>query len=208
LAVKYTIMHKVIRASLLLFLLATAGTLLYRQLRPETYLPKPLGYPRIVLPSHEYSLLKGTYPYTFEVSRHAVVVQDTSPNAELYWITIRYPAFEAEIQLTYKPVKNSPQLLREYCTDAYKLTAKHQVKASAIQEKSFKTREGHAAIMAELSGEVPSQVQFYTTDMAHHFLRGALYFNTATQNDYLAPVIAFIREDIIHLIHTLTWKQQ
>ena len=62
--------------------------------------------------------------------------------------------------------------------------------------------------MAELSGQVPSQVQFYTTDMAQHFLRGALYFNTATQNDYLAPVIAFIKEDIIHMIQTLEWKDK
>jgi hypothetical protein len=60
--------------------------------------------------------------------------------------------------------------------------------------------------MAELSGQVPSQVQFYTTDMAHHFLRGALYFNTASQNDCLKPIITFVREDILPMLHTLAWK--
>ena len=199
-------MYRIIRLSLLLT--ATCSISLWWLLRHETYVPKPQGYPRIVLPAHAYTPLKGTFPYTFEVSQHAVVTKDTSPRAEQYWINIRYPAFEAAIQLTYKPVKKNPRLLREYCSDAYKLTAKHQIKASSIQEKSFKTRQGHPVIMAELSGQVPSQVQFYTTDMAQHFLRGALYFNTATQNDYLAPVIAFIKEDIIHMIQTLEWKDK
>lgn len=201
-------MNKSIRISLLLSLIAVLGTLLYWQLKQERYLPKPLGYPRIILPAHEYTPLKGAFPYNFEVSRHAIVTKNTSPNTEPYWINIEYPAFEARIQLTYKPVKNSPQLLRQYFSDAYRLTAKHQVKASAIQEKGLKTPQGHPVILAVLSGEVPSQVQFYTSDRAHHFLRGALYFNTATQNDYLAPVIAFIKKDIIHLIQTLTWKDQ
>lgn len=201
-------MNKSIRFSLFLSLMAVLGTLLYWQLKQDGYLPKPPGYPRIILPTHEYTSLKEDFPYNFEVSQHAIVTKDTSPNAEPYWINIEYPAFEARIQLTYKPVKNNPQLLREYFADAYRLTAKHQVKASAIQEKGFKTLQGHPTILAELSGEVPSQVQFYTSDRAHHFLRGALYFNTATQNDYLAPVIAFIKEDIIHLIQTLTWEDE
>jgi len=134
-------------------LVAVLGTSLWFLLRKEIYVPKP--YPRIILPAHEYTPLPGSFPYTFEVSKHAVVTQDNSPKAEKYWINIYYPAFEADIQLTHKPVKNSPQLLRAYCSDAYKLTAKHQIKASAIQEKSFITRQGHTVIMAELSGQVP-----------------------------------------------------
>ena len=201
-------MYKGIRTSLSLLPLAAFGLLLYWQLSQETYLPKPPGYPRIILPKHEYKTFKGSFPYSFEVSEHAIVTKDTSGHTEPYWINIQYPAFKAEIQVTYKPVKNNTRLLREYFSDAYKLTAKHQIKASSIQEKGLKTAQGHPAILAELSGEVPSQAQFYTSDMTHHFLRGALYFNTATQNDYLAPVISFIKEDIIHLIHTLTWKDR
>jgi len=182
------------------------GTLLWCLRQEASYIPKPPGYPRIVLPAHEYIALPGSFPYTFEVSKHAVVTQDTSPKAEKYWINIHYPAFEADIQVTYKPVNKNPQLLRAYCYDAYKLTAKHQIKAYSIQEKSFITHQGHTVIMAELFGQIPSQVQFYTTDGEHHFLRGALYFNTASQNDYLEPVIKFIKEDIMHMCHTLTWQ--
>jgi gliding motility-associated lipoprotein GldD len=199
-------MHKNVRLAILSILVAVLSTSLWCLLRKENYVPKPPGYPRIVLPAHAYTPLPGSFPYAFEVSKHAVVTQDTSPKAEKYWINIHYPAFEADIQLTYKPVKNSPKLLRAYCSDAYKLTAKHQIKASAIQEKSFKTRRGYTVIMAELSGQVPSQVQFYVTDRKHHFLRGALYFNTASQNDYLEPIITFIKQDITHMLHTLVWE--
>ncbi|NIW98338.1 MAG: gliding motility lipoprotein GldD [Phycisphaerae bacterium] len=172
----------------------------------EHYAPKPLGYPRIELPAHEYVPLQGNFPYQFELSKHAVVRPHQGKTTETYWIDICYPAFGAEIKLTYKPVQHSRQRLQEYCNDAYKLTAKHQVKASAIQEQVLVTPLGYEAVLMDLKGEVPSQVQFYTTDEECHFLRGALYFNTATENDYLAPVIAFIREDILHLLQTLKWK--
>ena len=198
---------KKVNSSLLLVTLTSVGLLLaVLWPRQKTYVPKPKGYPRIVLPEHVYVPLSGDFPYLFEVSQHAVVTPDNSPRAEKYWLNIHYPAFEADIQLTYKPVKGQDRLLREYFDDAFKLTAKHQVKASAIQEHLVKTSQGHIAVVAELEGQVPSQMQFHTTDTTHHFLRGALYFNTATQNDYLSPIIDFIKQDILHLLHTLRWK--
>lgn len=185
---------------------AVVGGSLGLLLPEDNYVPKPLGYPRIILPAHEYRLLPDSFPYSFEFSRHAILVEDPASIAEPYWINVHYPAFMADIQLTYKPVRNNPQLLREYLQDAYKLTAKHQIKAYAIEEWVLQTPTGHRAVVAELSGQVPSQCQFYTTDSVNHFLRGALYFHTATQNDSLAPIIEFIKEDILHMLHTLVWK--
>ncbi len=196
------------RWGLLLFIGMVLGATLFLLLRQDCYIPKPKGYHRIVLPAHEYTQLPNTFPYSFEVSRHAVITNNTSNETEKYWINIYYPAFEADIQLTYKPVNNNPKLLREYFEDAYKLASKHQIKAYAIQENILKTSQGHPVVMVELYGQIPSQVQFYTTDATHHFLRGALYFNTATQNDYLAPIIEFIKEDIIHMVHTLEWHKK
>ncbi len=191
-----------------LLVVALAGGLWLRWRTTPHWLPKPYGHPRIVLPAHDYVRLQGAgYPYSFEVSRHAAVVPDASDRAEPWWITIVYPALGAEIQLTYKPVGHDPQLLRTYCNDAYRLTAKHQVMAHAIREKTLKTPQGHTAVVAELYGPVPSQMQFHTSDTVNHFLRGALYFSTATQNDYLAPIIDFVKEDIVHLIRTLEWDK-
>lgn len=169
-------------------------------------MPKPKGFNRIVLPDNEFQPLPDTFPYQFEYSTHAKILKDSSWIAEPYWIDLYYPNFEASIQLSYKPVNNSNELLKEYLATSYKLTSKHQVKAYAIDEAIIETKSGKTAVLAKLSGEVPSQYQFFTTDSTHHFLRGALYFNTATQNDSLAPVIEFVRKDIVHLLNTLQWK--
>ena len=65
------------------------------------------------------------------------------------------------------------------------------------------TPEGYTGVVAELSGEVPTQFQFFVTDSTDHFLRGALYFNTAMKNDSLAPVIEYIKVDMAHLMNSV-----
>ena len=60
--------------------------------------------------------------------------------------------------------------------------------------------------MFKLEGEVFSQYQFYTHDTITNFLRGALYFETATKNDSLKPIIEYVKDDINHLVNTLEWK--
>ena len=171
------------------------------------YVPKPMGYNRIELPDHQYQAIEGTFPYQFEYSKHAVVKPDSSWMAEPYWIHLVYQDLGADVQLTYKSLEQDQKKLRELLQDSYKLTSKHQIKASAIDESVLTTPNGHTAVVAELSGEVPSQFQFYTTDSTTHFLRGALYFPTATKNDSLQPVIDFIKIDIIHLLNTLDWRE-
>ena len=172
------------------------------------YMPKPKGFNRIVLPKNEFVSLPDTFPYQFEYSKHAKILKDSSWIAEPYWIDLYYPEFEASIQISYKIIDHKEELLREYLATAYKLTSKHQVKAYAIDEAIMQTRHGKTAVIAQLEGEVPSQYQFFSTDSVYHFIRGALYFNTATQNDSLAPVIEFVRRDILHLLNTLQWQEE
>jgi gliding motility-associated lipoprotein GldD len=172
----------------------------------ETHLPKPKGYNRILLPPAQYIALPDSFPFSFEYSTHARLLGDSSWIAERYWFDLYYPEMEASIQMSYKPVKNDEALLREYLTTAYRLTAKHQIKADAIEERILHTATDKIAVIAELSGEVPSQYQFFVTDSVHHFLRGALYFKTATKNDSLAPVIEYMRTDILHMLNTLEWN--
>jgi gliding motility-associated lipoprotein GldD len=169
------------------------------------YLPKPKGYNRFDLPNHEYVSLVDTFPYSFEFSKHAKLLKDSSWMSERYWIEIYYPEFKADIHLTYKVV-GSADSLKEYFNDAYFLTAKHQIKAYAIDESITKTPNGKTVVYAELEGEVPSQFQFYTTDSTKHFLRGALYFNTKVQNDSLMPAIEFVKIDIVHMMNSLQWN--
>lgn len=171
------------------------------------YLPKPLGYNRLELPDPSYLPLPDSLPYFFEYSRHAKLLSDTSAINERFWVEIYYPQLKSTVHITYKPLGNSEKLLKEFMNDAYKLTAKHQIKAYAINEVITVTPSGKTAVIAELEGEVPSQFQFTITDSTKNFIRGALYFNTKVQNDSLAPAIEFMKRDIMHLINTLEWKR-
>ncbi len=169
------------------------------------YVPKPKGFNRIDLPEHTYQKIERKHPYSFEYSKHAYIRPDSSGIAEPHWIYIIYPDFQADVQLTYKSVEQDPTFFREFVDDSHRLLNKHMIKASSIEESIVKTPLGKTAAVYELEGQVPSQFQFYLSDSTQHFLRGALYFRTATKNDSLAPVIDFIKEDIIHLINTCEW---
>lgn len=171
-----------------------------------TYLPKPKGYNRIDLPPHEYVSLPDTFPYSFEHSKYAEIQNHDSWITERYWIDVNYPDMGANIQITYKPVKNQDELVEEYMQDSYKLTNQHNVKAYAIEEKIIELPNGDYASFTELEGEVPTQLQFHVSDSTNHFLRGALYFELATANDSLAPVIEYIKEDALHMLLSLEWK--
>ena len=172
----------------------------------KSYQPKPKGYNKLNLPEATYQPLPDTFPYRFEYSVHTKLVRDISPFSERFWIQIQYPEIKANIHVTYKRINNSEQLLKEFLNDAYTLTAKHQIKAYAIDETYTRTPSGKTAVIAELDGEVPSQFQFTMTDSTQNFLRGALYFDTKVQNDSLQPAIDYVKKDMMRMINTLEWK--
>ncbi|HEV7348961.1 gliding motility lipoprotein GldD [Telluribacter sp.] len=172
----------------------------------QTYVPKPKGYNRLALPSHSYQPLTERHPYNFMYSRHATILPDTFADAEPHWIFVHYPQLKANVQLTYKEIKNDPKRLKDFIDDAYKLAGKHQIRASSIKEQTIQTRSGRTATLFQLEGDVPSPFQFYTTDSSRHFLRGAIYFPTATKNDSLAPVIDYIQQDLMRMLNTLQWQ--
>lgn len=171
----------------------------------QTYLPKPIGYNRIVIPEASYQPLPDTLPYQFEYSKHAQLRKNESWITERYWVDLYYPYFDAEVQVTYKPI-TSRKISDELLNDSYRLTSKHNVKAYSIEEKILFLKNGNIASVTELEGEVPSQFQFHITDSTTNFLRGALYFKTGSKNDSLAPAIEFIKADMIHLLNTLEWN--
>ncbi|HNP93997.1 MAG TPA: gliding motility lipoprotein GldD [Cyclobacteriaceae bacterium] len=183
----------------MLFLLASACQ--------TDYQPKPKGYNRLVLPEPAYQSLPDSLPYAFEYSTHAILLKDTSWVRERHWVEISYPELKATIHITFKRLQHSEELLKEYLNDAYTLTAKHQIKAYAIDESITRTPSGKTAVIAEIEGEVPSQFQFTMTDSVNNFLRGALYFNVKVQNDSLQPAIEYVKKDIVQLINTLEWKR-
>lgn len=174
--------------------------------KEKEFVPKMRGYHLIELPDHQYQKLVSNHPYEFEYSKYATIEVDTTGLYEPHWINLNYKDFGATVQLTYKDLNNSKLRYAEMVDDAIKLANKHQVKAYSIEEVQVKSPEGKTFFVYELAGDVPSQFQFYATDTTKHFLRGALYFKTATRNDSLSPVIEYIKIDVIQALNTLKWK--
>jgi gliding motility-associated lipoprotein GldD len=173
----------------------------------SNWLPKPPGYNRIDLPRHEYLRLEQGYPYQLDFSSYSKVEADSFNLNEKEWINLNYKEFGAKVHLTYKKIDQSTDF-KTLSNDAFNLTAKHQIKAYGIEEAILLTPNGYSAVVAELSGEVPTQFQFFITDSTSNFLRGAVYFNTALKNDSLAPIIEYIKIDMAHLINSVNFEKK
>lgn len=166
--------------------------------------PKPAGHLRIDLPEKEYVLYDEQPFYSFEIPVYSRALPDRYYNAEPGWINLEVAELNGTIHLSYKPVMDN---LGDYIRDARTLAYKHVVKADGIEESPFTDRETRRfGMVYDLGGDVASSVQFFITDSTTHFLRGSLYFNCRPNRDSLNPVIAFMRQDIIHLLETTRWK--
>lgn len=187
-----------------LFLLLLCGVVGLASCDQE-YTPKPRGYMRIALPEKEYKLIETGCPYSFEIATYSVFKPDTRPQSDSCWFNIDYPQFKAQLYFSYLPIKGN---LAAYLEDSRELTNKHISKASGIEETLIIKDDTHVyGMLYTVEGSrAASPLQFHLTDSANHFLRGALYFNVSPNNDSLAPVIDFLKDDILHLIETLNWQ--
>jgi gliding motility-associated lipoprotein GldD len=172
----------------------------------QDYVPKPRGYMKVEYPEKEYTEFDTTAPFSFEYPVYAEIVPDTSPNAEKYWYNIKFPPFDATIYLSYKDVNNN---LNEFVEDSRTLAYKHTIKAEAIDESLIHQPEKDVyGILYDFSGNTATSLQFFVSDSSRHFLRGSLYFNTTPEKDSLAPVVSFLREDILHLLDSFEWEKE
>ncbi len=171
------------------------------------YSPKPRAYFRIDLPTSEYQEFDSIdFPYRFEYSKIATIDHDRIDSTEKYWINIAYPEHRARIHLSYKISKKD---VAQFWEDARSLAYKHSVKADGIDENVFLSPNKKVyGVMFDISGNAASSVQFFVTDSTEQFLRGALYFTTHPNKDSLAPVIDYIKDDIIQLINTFEWLEK
>jgi gliding motility-associated lipoprotein GldD len=180
------------------------------------YTPRERGYFRIDFPERSYQVFNDPgYPYTFEYPMYGKITRDSSFFED-------NPQFNGRVYLSYKSiggksiykvktekgyrdsiVSNTFDGLRE---EAYRMTFKHTLKASGITDSSFQTSNGIPGMYFKVEGNAATSRQFYVTDSLKHFLRGALYFNTAPNSDSLSIVNDFLETDMRHLIETLHWK--
>jgi gliding motility-associated lipoprotein GldD len=171
----------------------------------EEYTPKPRGFFRIAFPEKSYHQLDKTLPYNFLIPDYSYAVRDSLNLDQPNWITIEIPNNHAQIHISYKEVKDS---LSKYIEDSRTLVYKHSQKASSIVEQVFLNPGKRVyGTVYTLKGNAASPMQFYLTDSARHFLRGALYIKEVPNYDSLRPVIEFLSKDVLQLIETVSWEK-
>lgn len=176
----------------------------------STFVQKPQGFFKIDFPKHQYQTFNEPgYPYSFDYPTYAKVVKDTSffeaKPENPYWINIDFPQFNGRIYISYKDVgaKNN---FSKMVNDAFSLTYKHTSKATGINDSLLSTPNGVHGIFFRVGGNAATAKQFFLSDTTKHFLRGALYFDAAPNEDSLRIVNNFLQQDLLHLINTFKWK--
>ena len=167
--------------------------------------PKPYGYYRIATPDTSYvpfSSQYPAYPYDFALSSNAKVqVRSEEP----YWINIWYPALDATIHCSYKPVQRN---LRELTNDALEFVYRNASYATSIPEREYTHPEADVyGVLFDLEGNTASSCQFFITDSIGHFFRASVYCNCQPNADSLAPVYNYLRKDVIKMVESFEWKK-
>ena len=167
----------------------------------NNYTPRPYGYYRITTPDTAYTEFLSPV-YSFALSKNAVV-QPRTDVSEPYWINLYYPALDATIYCSYKPVQNN---LRELTNDALEFVYRNASFATAIPEQDYAHPEASVyGVLFDLEGNTASSCQFFVTDSTRHFFRASVYCNCPPNADSLAPVYNYLRTDIIKMVETFEW---
>ncbi len=173
----------------------------------ETVLPKPRAYPRVFYPEKSYQpFVNSDCQFKFEYPVYTKITKDdASKEDHPCWFNIYYPDFDAAIHCTFTPI-NGLDGYEKARADAYKMAGWHNKKATYIDDIPLTNDQGVEGILFNMKGPTASPVQFFLSDKEKNFFRGSLYFNTHTRPDSLAPVIDFIKADVVKIIETFDWE--
>ena len=171
--------------------------------------PKPVGYFRLELPSHEYRTLDtSALPFTFDYSTSAYY-EVQCPSDTATWVLIHYPKQNASLEMLYKWAKDSVDLSRLMLADRG-FVEFHYQKASGVTTHDFRelgAKENVCGLFYDIYGkEVACPFHYWMTDEQHNFIRATLYFHFTPNNDSVQPVINSIRDDAMRMIQTFEWK--
>ena len=172
----------------------------------QNYTPKPHNYYRIDFPEKDYRLFDSICPFTFEYPVYGELVPYNRPASEPCWYNIEFPKYKATIHLTYKKINGNFDVIID---ENHKMIySKISQMADDIVGRLYDNSEANVyGMLYDIKGNnAASSVQFWLSDSVKHYMRGSLYFLARPNYDSLAPAISFFREDIIHLMESVRWK--
>lgn len=165
---------------------------------------RPKGYFEIKLPEKKYQVYDKECPFTFEYPVYSGIRPYKRDVTKTCWFDVYFPKFKATLHLSYEDVTGR---FVQFSEDQHTLAYKHTSKANAIDEIFIEAPEDKVwGIIYNIEGDAASNYQFHVTDSQKHFLRGSLYFDFKANPDSVAPVLNFLKQDVMHLVETVRWK--
>lgn len=174
----------------------------------KTYAPKPACYPRIYYPERVYNMFDSAQcNFSFEKPVYALMTKDPRYTyGGPCWYNMVFKPFNATLHLSYHEFYTD-KAFDSLFEDTRKMVYKHIVRADDIEEIEVESNnENFSGLIFRLKGNTATNFNFYLSDNKQKYLRGALYFNEKTNPDSVAPVLAFMVEDIMHMVKTFKWN--
>jgi len=175
------------------------------------YSPKPKGYFYIELPKPVYQDFAGYPFFKFSISNQALVEELKDVPAGMKekngaGFNLNYPRLHARIYCSYFPINKTN--FSAFSEESRRMAYIQGEKAKGIKEAAYSNPERKVyGLLYEILGNTVCPVQFIISDSTHSFFRGALYFETSGGMDSIAPVLAYINNDIQTMIESFQWKQ-
>ena len=172
--------------------------------------PRPHAYPRVVYPERNYvAFEQSNCPFSFDYPDYARVEMRTrfpgEAPASTCWFDLAIDALNARIHFSYHPLgtlADHDELVR----DAFTIANKINQRSNYMDEIRVRNTAGVGGLIIEFQGPAASPMHFYLTDSARHFLKAALYYQAEVRPDSLAPINAFLKEDIAVIINSFRWR--
>jgi gliding motility-associated lipoprotein GldD len=179
----------------------------------ESYrMPKMRMYPKINFPKNvTIQKLDNQCPYTFEYASYFTYEKDSLYFGEKpindCWFNLQAKEMNSTLHCSYLSFNNNDQLTK-YVNDAFIVSDEHNDKASARKESLIDNGKNVKGVFFEIAGPVATSIQFFVTDSTKHFLRGSLYINDKVNPDSTAPIVEYLKKDILKSIESLEWKNR
>lgn len=178
----------------------------------DNYFPKPRLYPRVAFPVKSYQSFEETFcDLAFSYPTYARVVQDKyffdGKPLDPCWFDLEFDTLNATLHCSYLPVENRAHF-DKLIGDSFSLVNEHNKKAEYREDQQVLNKNGVGGLLFEVDGPVATPLQFFLTDTTDHFLRGSLYFNAKVDPDSIAPVYAFVKEDIYEMLASFRWDTE
>jgi endonuclease-3 len=175
--------------------------------KPEIPIPKPKGYFRLATPEIAYQRWDSVLPFVFDYSKNATLSFQKKEN-DIYWIDIYYSSLSAMFKMTYFPIKNNLHNLMWNEEEQVMFHVERMMTDDIQFSTVYDPKARVYGRLYELEGEkVATPFKFWLTDSMFYFVKSTLYFDFAPNNDSLAPIIKYLKNDALYMIDSWRWNE-